>query len=127
MAEASGFLYWYWGSFDGSTNAPVVYPNSTSLDNLENQLVITVSPSSLPQGAVGKPFPSVSFTATGGQSPYSWSVTPGYELPPGLYLSPQGILSGVPTYADTYSFLIRLTDAGGKVVDWPYSLTVNRF
>jgi hypothetical protein len=33
--------YWVfiWGSFDGTTNDPVVYPNGTSIQNLENQVL----------------------------------------------------------------------------------------
>ncbi len=40
-ASRTGFL---WGSFDGTTNAPVVYPNGTSLENLANEAVIQISP-----------------------------------------------------------------------------------
>jgi hypothetical protein len=28
-----------WGSFDGSANPPIVFPNSTSLQDLENQVL----------------------------------------------------------------------------------------
>src|SRR5439155_607264 len=38
--EASAFLVFVWGSFDGTTNAPIVYPIGTSIYDLENQLVI---------------------------------------------------------------------------------------
>src|ERR1019366_4450115 len=33
--------YWVfiWGSFDGTTNDPVVYPNGTSIQNLENEVL----------------------------------------------------------------------------------------
>ena len=31
--------YFIWGSFDGTTNDPVVYPNGTSIQNLENQVL----------------------------------------------------------------------------------------
>lgn len=33
--QAEGFLFNGWGSFDGSTNAPVIYPNGTSLKAIE--------------------------------------------------------------------------------------------
>lgn len=33
--EADGFLFNGWGSFDGSTNAPVIYPTGTSLKEIE--------------------------------------------------------------------------------------------
>jgi hypothetical protein len=31
--------YFVWASFDGTTNDPVVYPNGTSIQNLENQIL----------------------------------------------------------------------------------------
>ena len=31
--------FFIWGSFDGTTNDPVVYPNGTSIQNLENQVL----------------------------------------------------------------------------------------
>jgi hypothetical protein len=34
--EADGFLYFWWGSYDGTTNAPVVYPLGTSVMTIEN-------------------------------------------------------------------------------------------
>ncbi len=33
--EADGFLFGGWGSFDGSTNAPVLYPSGTSIKAIE--------------------------------------------------------------------------------------------
>src|SRR5262249_40877268 len=43
----SGFLtevnnagtFGFWGSFDGSTNAPIIYPNGTSLEDLEQRVL----------------------------------------------------------------------------------------
>ena len=37
-SEAASNPYWFWGSFDGSTNEPIVYPNGTSLRSLEQQI-----------------------------------------------------------------------------------------
>src|ERR1019366_3804669 len=59
-------LYFVWASYDGTTNAPVVYPNGTSIDNLENQILIQVAPANVPVGTVGAPYPATTFTATGG-------------------------------------------------------------
>jgi hypothetical protein len=115
-----------WGSFDGSTNAPVVYPSFRSLTDLENQVLILFSPAGpvLPDATVGAAY-NVSFSATGGQPPYTWSPTPGAPgLPPGLSFSTGGVLSGVPTMTGTFDFSLRLSDSGGRVVDRPYTLTV---
>ncbi|HWY29964.1 MAG TPA: hypothetical protein VNX46_04380, partial [Candidatus Acidoferrum sp.] len=52
---ASGLYDFYlvWGSFDGSTNLPVAYPNTTSINQIENQILIQVTPSTLPNGTNG--------------------------------------------------------------------------
>lgn len=36
LGEAGALRYYFWGSFDGSTNAPIVYPNGTSIRNFES-------------------------------------------------------------------------------------------
>ena len=126
-AEASQLTEVFLGSFDGTTNAPIVYPNGTSLQNLENQALIGVSPGTLPQGNVGALFGggTIIFTAAGGQPPYNWALAPGSPgLPPGLFLQPGGLLSGVPTLDGTFDFIIRLTDGGGRTVDKEYSITI---
>jgi hypothetical protein len=118
-----------WGSFDGTTNAPVVYPNGTSIQNLENELIITISPPSLPDGANGAPY-GATFSATGGQSPYTWSLA-GTQLPNGLSLDPSsGILSGTPSgnAPGPYDFTIQLTDSEPgipRVVNLNYSITID--
>jgi hypothetical protein len=123
-------------SFDASTNAPVIYPDGTSLQNLMNMLVIRVSPSAgaLPDGSVGVGY-SVTLTVNGGQAPYTWSLSPaspggfppglGWDGDPSATSSSDGIISGTPAASGTYDFIIRLTDAGSRFVDVPYSITIN--
>src|SRR6185369_10203030 len=43
-AEASQVLLLTLASFDGTTNAPIVFPNGTSIENLANQILISISP-----------------------------------------------------------------------------------
>jgi hypothetical protein len=112
------------GSFDGTTNAPIIFPNGTSLQNIINQVLIGIGPAHLPIGQVGVPYNSA-FTATGGTSPYSWALaqnSPG--LPPGLFLLQDGTLGGTPAVDGTFDFTITLTDAGGRTVDRDYSITI---
>jgi hypothetical protein len=63
--------------------------------------------------------------AIGGQTPYTWSGSSG--LPPGLLFSPpgSGLITGTPTVAGVYDFVIRLTELGGRHVDIPMTLTIN--
>lgn len=56
---------------------------------------------------------SRTFSASGGTAPYSYSVFSG-SIPPGLTLSAStGLLSGSPSSAAGYTFVIRVTDAYG--------------
>jgi hypothetical protein len=124
-AEAGQVPLMIWGSFDGSTNDPVVYPNGTSIQNLENLVLVNFTPPVLAPATAGQAY-SVNFTATGVIAPLTWSLTPGSPaLPPGLTLTPAGLLSGTPVQDDTFDFGIRVTDSTGRSVDRAYSLTVN--
>lgn len=123
--ENSAIFYYQWASFDGSTNAPILYPNATSLAGLEEQSFIQVSPAFLPAGAFGTPY-SATLSVSGGTPPYSWQLSPlSGPLPPGLNLdSGTGEISGTPGVPGVYSFIVRVTDGGGLLVDTPYVITV---
>ncbi len=85
--------------------------------------VITLSPTTLPPGAIGVPY-SQSITATGGTAPYTFAVTSG-TLPAGLSLNPAtGLISGTPLQPGLFSFTIQATDAGGCPGARPYTLTI---
>ena len=119
-----------WGTFNGSTNDPVAYPDGTSIYNIENQLIISITPSpgtGLADGFNGVAYPAVQFYATGGVSPYVWSVATGTSLPAGLSLSTGGVLAGTPAnnLAGVYDFTIQLTDAANRVVNFNYSITIH--
>ncbi len=66
---------------------------------------------------------SFPFTAANGSSPYSWTVVSG-ALPPGLFLSSTGILSGTPTEEGSFAFTVRATDAGSATSDRAFTLLV---
>jgi len=53
----------------------------------------------------------VALAATGGQSPYNWSVASGSSLPAGLQLNAGGVISGTPTASGTVSFSVQLVDS----------------
>jgi len=117
-----------WASFDGTTNAPVVYPSGTSIGNLESQLLLQISPVTVPDGVVGVAYPATTFTTSGGgafAAPFTWSAVDSSKLPPGLSISSTGTLSGTPTQAGTYDFAVQLTDAVSRTVTWNYSITIN--
>jgi hypothetical protein len=116
-----------WGSFDGTTNAPIVYPNGTSIVNLAAEALFQISPTTLPN-ATHAVFYSVTLSATGGQSPYIWSLAPGSaSLPTGLNLSSGGVISGTPTQTGTFNLVIQLRDSSNPAltVQINYPLTIN--
>ena len=69
---------------------------------------ITVG-TSLSQGIVGQPY-LTSLTATGGTAPYRHRLS-GSNLPAGLSLASNGVLSGTPSAAGQFNFAVQTTDA----------------
>ena len=114
-AFGSGSPYSAAGSA-GQTYAPVDF-----LYGLGSVPTITTG-SPLPVGTVGTSY-SKTLAASGGTSPYTWSVTGG-SLPSGLSLSTAGVLSGTPTAGNTYSFTITATDSTSQTGSQAFSLTI---
>jgi putative Ig domain-containing protein len=72
---------------------------------------LTITTTSLPNGTVGAPY-SQQLSATGGTTPYSWSLISG-SLPAGLTLNATtGVISGTPTTAGTSPFTAQVADSG---------------
>lgn len=69
---------------------------------------LTISDAPMPAGLVGQPY-TVQLTATGGGS-QAWSVSAG-SLPPGLTMSPSGLISGTPTALGSFGFTASVADA----------------
>ncbi|GEM_PF-1280016 len=84
--------------------------------------VISISPSTLGNGIVGSHY-DLTFVGSGGTSPYSCAVSSG-SLPPGLSLSPTGVLSGTPTQVGTFNFTISSTDAQSCAGNHSYTLII---
>jgi hypothetical protein len=71
-------------------------------------------------GEVGVPFRSV-LTANGG--PYTWSAS---DLPVGLTLSADGIITGTPTKAGSATVSVRVTASNGAAADAQLVLVIRR-
>jgi hypothetical protein len=141
LDEATAILHYIWASYDGSTNAPVVFPSGTSLVNMENQILMPVTVTDLVSGialgmtnvlsAATGAEARFQFSAAGGQPPYSWALAPASpNLPPGF--DPpgddgnfaDGIIGGTPTAGGKYIFTLRMSDSAGRFVDRPYILNI---
>ena len=90
--------------------------------------VLTITTTSLPTGNVGTSY-TATLTATGGTTPYTWSISQG-SLPPGLSLAGStGIISGTPTTCTltqgcVSNFMVSVQDAAAHSVQAPLSITI---
>jgi hypothetical protein len=122
---AYNFPSFIWGSFDGSTNDPIVYPNGTSIATLESEVLLQISPATLPD-ATNAVFYSVALSVTGGQPPYTWMLTTNSpSLPTVLNLSPDGVISGTPNESGTFDFTVQMNDSSARSVQINYSITIH--
>src|SRR5260370_15503227 len=102
-------------------------PVSAEPPGTNNTVLLITSPTPLPTGSVGVAY-SVSFAATGGLTPYTWSVASG-ALPAGLNLGADGSLTGTPTAAGQFTFTIRVADyaqgASAQSMSKTFALRIN--
>lgn len=106
--------------------------NATVADNQGQGLIVnddvpvTISPTSLPSGSVASAY-SQTLSVSGGSAPYSTAITAG-SLPAGLSLSSAGVLSGTPTAGGTFNFTVTATDSSPSPGPFSgsraYSLTI---
>ncbi len=97
----------------GSRGFPIAVSNCST---------ITTLPAALPNGSLGAPYRQV-LSATGGVGPYTFTLTSG-SLPPGLTLSPSGVIAGTPTSAGDFAFRLTATDFRGCVGVGDYSVRI---
>ena len=76
----------------------------------------------LPGAAVSSHY-TEPLAATGGTTPYTWTLLSG-SLPPGLTLSTSGEISGTPTAAGSYGFAIQVADNSGGTSGLFFSLNI---
>ncbi|WP_239630272.1 putative Ig domain-containing protein [Paenibacillus sp. H1-7] len=94
------------------------------LTMIVNPELIMNAPAVLPQGTVGAAYNEQTFTATGGNGAYVWSVEG--NLPAGLTFDPATRkLAGTPTTAGVGRFTIKVVDGNGTSATKVYDLTVN--
>jgi hypothetical protein len=84
---------------------------------------VKITAATPPGGVTGVSY-TQQFAATGGVTPYVWSIASG-SIPTGLSLSTAtGLLSGTPTTAGTYTFTIGVTDQNGQKDSAAFSITI---
>ncbi|MBS1801638.1 MAG: hypothetical protein JSS95_17645 [Acidobacteria bacterium] len=89
-----------------------------------NTALTITSPSTLPSGVVST-FYSAPLTATGGTSPYTWSIKGcAGACNTGLGFSNSGLLSGTPINAGTSTFTFAVTDSKGQTASAPMNIAI---
>lgn len=91
------------------------------LAELEQPLDV-VTPAQLAGGTVGAGY-SQSLAAVEGRPGYTWTLTGG-NLPSGLSMNAQGLISGVPSFAGRYNFMVTATDAASSSVSKNFTLVI---
>ncbi len=84
---------------------------------------LSITTTSLNPATVGSAY-SASLSASGGKTPYSWSLASG-SLPSGITLNSNGTLSGTSSATGTSSFTAKVTDAAGASATRALQLAVN--
>ncbi len=114
----------------GATSFAVQVTDSVSVTN-GKLLTLTVaatplaisSTSPLTEGRVQSTY-QATLQATGGTTPYAWTVTAG-NLPTGLTLSSAGVLGGTPTTPATFQFTVQVADSGGLVQSQDFTVVID--
>jgi len=86
------------------------------------QSPLTITSTSLPAGSINISY-NATLTASGGTTPYTWSVSSG-QLPVGITLASSGAISGTPTTAGSYGFTLQVADSAGHQISQAYTLSI---
>ena len=90
--------------------------------------VLQITPTTLPAGSAGSPYTPVTIGATGGIQPYNWTLVGG-QLPPGMFLAANGVLSGTPTLVtpspDQFTVQVQDSEIVPQTATQALTLTVN--
>ncbi|HKP85896.1 MAG TPA: putative Ig domain-containing protein [Blastocatellia bacterium] len=83
---------------------------------------LTITTTSLAPITRGVPY-SQQLSASGGATPYTWSLTSG-ALPPGLSLSSAGLISGTPTTSGGFGFTVTVRDRNNATASRSYKFAL---
>ncbi|MGH9827005.1 MAG: putative Ig domain-containing protein, partial [Blastocatellia bacterium] len=98
--------------------------SSKALSLTVNPPAPTITTSSLPNGTQNTAY-SNTLAASGGTTPYTWSITSG-SLPTGLTLgASSGTISGTPTGTGISNFTVQVSDANSLTATKGLSITIN--
>jgi hypothetical protein len=111
-----------------ATNAVGRGPASSPSNSVTPTTPLTITTTSLAAGRLSRSY-SATLKATGGVSPYTWTITSG-ALPLGLKLGAStGTISGTPTSTGTFSFTVSVGDSSkptSQTKTKTFSITISR-
>lgn len=105
-----------------SSNGSIATADLTFQVTDPNDPVAIVTSQYLPVGTRAQTY-STSLVASGADHAYTWSLVSGV-LPGGLGLSPTGTISGTPTLAGLYTFVVEVEAGYGSPVQGTFTLEV---
>ena len=106
----------------GTTTISATLSGVSGSTSLTVAAPLSITTTSLAGGKIGVAY-SATVAATGGVTPYNWSVSAG-TLPAGLTLASTGAITGTPTASGTSSFTVQVTDAGGRTATRNLSIVI---
>lgn len=128
--SGSGDVYTFAAKHTSSVTLTVNQANGSNIGLAEIQAFGNISPTlavtttSLPSGTNGTAYSQL-LSGTGGQPPYTWSITSG-TLPAGLILeASSGTISGTPTATATKTFTVQVRDASLSTANKSLSITIS--
>ena len=84
------------------------------------------NPSSLPEWTINRAYPGTALVASNGTpdsvTGYAWSAV---NMPPGLNVDTNGVVSGTPTTTGTFTPTFTVTDKTGATGTRQYTITIN--
>ena len=83
---------------------------------------VSIATTSLSNGVTNVVY-SATLLASGGKSPYTWSVASG-SLAPGLTLTSGGVIDGTPSTTGTFDFVAQVVDASGLILSATKSFSI---
>src|SRR5882762_5436478 len=104
------------------SNAAGSATSSAAILTVNAASTLQISTAQLAGGTVAGSY-SATLSASGGSTPYTWSLASG-KLPNGLTLNAAGSISGTPSLAGSFSFTVQVKDAAAQSASRNFSINV---
>jgi hypothetical protein len=110
----------------GGATSPLYDEKKLTVDVLPERLPLRIlTENKLPDALQENPYPLV-FSAVGGTAPYRWTLVGG-QMPQGLTLSSDGVITGEPLTRGDFRANIQVSTATGEQAQKAVQMTVRKF